>query len=144
MNLGEKKLDAYFKIIHNENNITDRPHADIYNGLLDSVLFNTNEKFLLIYMLANSAGKINAVNTADLSMKRLSASSKMSKTTVYRYLKSLEEKGVLLKKKNYSEEKGNSANTYIIINYISIWDSKTLEELKEKANKIKNEVLQNA
>lgn len=55
----------------------------------------------------------------------------------------LENKGVLIKKSRVSEDNGYLSNEYEILNYNSVWDCKTLDELKKETDKIKSEVLIN-
>lgn len=132
-----------FEIELHEDDDPNRPCISIYSGLIDSPLFNGYEKLLLIHLLSHSTAEIDAVNTATISIKKLNESTKISRPTIYRRIKDLEEKGVLVKKKNISIDNGNTANTYKILNYISVWDSTTLEVLKERTDKIKREVLMN-
>lgn len=136
-------LDESFEVKSIEDNDLNRPHIEIYNGLMNSLLFDGYEKLLLIYLLANSNAKINAINAATISIKKLNEITKISKPTIYNRIKGLEEKGVLMKKNNVSTDNGNTANTYKVLNYTSVWDCKTLEELREETNKIKRKVLAN-
>ena len=110
---------------------------------MDSLLFNGYEKLLLIYFLTHSTMEINTINTTTVSVKKLNESTKISKPTIYKRIKDLEEKGVLIKEKNISIDNGNTANTYKILNYTTVWNCKTLEELKKETDKIKREVLTN-
>lgn len=116
----------------------NKPHFYIYNGLLDSNLFNTSEIILLIHLIAFADNsEPNQTNTITISINKLSKKLKMSKVTVCKYIKLLEEKGVLVKKNHISEENGYLSNTYEILNYNSVWDCKSLEELKKETDKIK-------
>jgi len=137
-------FDKPFKIELIEDNDPDRPHFYIYNGLLDSDLFNANEVMLIIHLIAFSDNnEPNQINTTTISINKLSQKSGISKATVCKYIKLLESKGVLIKKSRVSEDNGYLSNTYEILNYNSVWDCKTLEELKKETNKIKREVLNN-
>lgn len=98
---------------------------------------------LLIYLIAQSSAKIDTMNTATISIRKLCEYTKISKPTVYKHIKKLEEKGVLIKQNNSTSDNGNVANTYKILNYISVWDYETLDELKKETDKIKGEVLIN-
>lgn len=127
-----------------ENNDPNRPHFYIYNGLLDSDLFNANEIMLIIHLIAFADNsEPNQINTTTISITKLSQKLGISKATVCKYIKLLENKGVLIKKNRVSEDNGYLSNTYEILNYNSVWDCETLEELKKETDKIKGEVLIN-
>lgn len=127
-----------------ENNDSNRPHFYIYNGLLDSDLFNANEVMLIIHLIAFADNsEPNQINTTTISITKLSQKLGISKATVCKYIKLLENKGVLIKKSRISEDNGYLSNTYEILNYNSVWDCETLDELKKETDKIKSEVLIN-
>ncbi len=127
-----------------ENNDPNRPHFYIYNGLLDSDLFNANEIMLIIHLIAFADNsEPNQINTTTISITKLSQKLGISKATVCKYIKLLENKGVLIKKSRVSEDNGYLSNEYEILNYNSVWDCKTLDELKKETDKIKSEVLIN-
>lgn len=132
-----------FEVRLMEDNNPNRAYIEVYNGLLDSPLFDGCETLLLICIMMGSTAQIDSINTATISINKLCRYSKMSKKTVCRYIKKLEEKGVLIKQRNSTPDNGNTANTYKILNYISVWDCKTMEELKRETDKIKSEVLIN-
>lgn len=127
-----------------ENNDPNRPHFYIYNGLLDSDLFNANEVMLIIHLIAFADNsEPNQINTTTISITKLSQKLGISKATVCKYIKLLENKGVLIKKSRISEDNGYLSNKYEILNYNSVWDCETLDELKIETDKIKSEVLIN-
>lgn len=133
-------FDQPFEVRLKEDNDPNRPHFYLYNGLITSQLFNTRELVLLIYLIASADNsEPNQINTATISINKLSQMTKISKATIHKYIKLLEEKGVLIKKKHISEDNGYLANTYEILNFVSVWDCKTLDELKEETNRIKSE-----
>ena len=137
-------FDEPFEIKLVEDNNPNRPHFYIYNGLLDSELFNANEVMLIIHLIAFADNsEPNQINTTTISINKLSQKLGMSKSTVCKYIKLLENKGVLIKKNRVSEDNGYLSNTYEVLNFISVWDCETLEELKQETDKIKNEVLIN-
>ena len=136
-------MNKSLEIEWNESNNTNKPSMKIYDSLMDSLLFNGYEKLLLIYFLTHSTMEINTINTTTVSVKKLNESTKISKPTIYKRIKDLEKKGVLVKEKNISIDNGNTANTYKILNYTTVWNCKTLEELKKETDKIKREVLTN-
>lgn len=129
-----------FEVRLMEDNNPNRAYIEVYNGLLDSPLFDGCETLLLIFIMMESTAQIDSINTATISVSKLCKYSKMSKKTVYKYIKKLEEKGVLIKQHNSTPDSGNIANTYKVLNYISVWDCKTMEELKKETDKIKREV----
>ena len=140
----EDNFDKPFKIKLIEDNNPSRSHFYIYNGLLNSDLFNANELILIIHLIAFADNsKPNQINTTTISINKLSQKLGMSKATVCKYIKLLENKGVLVKKSRISEDNGYLSNTYEILNYNSVWDCETLEELKEETDKIKSEVIIN-
>lgn len=56
-----------------ENNDPNRPHFYIYNGLLDSDLFNANEIMLIIHLIAFADNsEPNQINTTTISITKLS------------------------------------------------------------------------
>lgn len=137
----EDIFDKPFEVKIFEDHDLSRPHFYIYNGLLVSELFNAHEVFLLMYLIGLADNnKTNRINTTVISIKKLSEKIGMSKTTVCKYIRLLEEKGVLIKKNRISKENGYIANEYNILNFISVWDCKTLEELKKETDRIKREV----
>ena len=124
-----------------EDNAPDRPHFYIYDGLMTSKLFNTYEKILLIHLIGFAHdSESNNINTVSISTNKLKQKLGMSSAAVHKYIRLLEEKGVLVKKDPISEEDDDFDNTYEILNYISVWDCKTLDELKKETDRIKKEV----
>ena len=93
---------------------------------------------LLVHLIAFADNNdIDQVNTTVISINKLSKKTGISKATVCKYIKSLEEKGVLIKKNRVSKENGYIANVYEILNFTSVWDCVTLDELKKETDKIK-------
>lgn len=134
-------FDEPFEIRIKEDNDPNRPHFYIYSGLLDSDLFNINEIMLIIHLIAFADNSdSNQINTVTISINKLRKILKISKTTICKYIKSLEKKGVLVKKNRVSEDNGCLANIYEILNYTSVWDCQTLDDLKKETNRIKMEV----
>lgn len=136
----EYDLDEPFEVQLLEDNNPDRPHFYIYTGLLDSDLFDANETILIIYLIASAHdNEINTINTTAISINRVSQKLGMSRVDVRKYIKLLEEKGVLVKKGLVSEDDDCFDNTYMVLNYISVWDCKTLDELKRVTDRIKKQ-----
>ena len=116
-----------------EDNNPDRQHFYIYVGLLDSDLFNADETLLIIYLIAfTHNNEIDMINTISISINSLNQKLGISKTAIYECIRLLEEKGVLIKKDHVSEDNDYLDNTYNILNYISVWDCKTLDEFKKR------------
>lgn len=135
----EYNLDEPFEVQLLEDNNPDRPHFYIYTGLLDSDLFDANETILIIYLIASAHdNEINTINTTAISINRVSQKLGMSRVDVRKYIKLLEEKGVLVKKCPASDD-DHFDNTYMILNYISVWDCKTLDELRRVTDRIKKQ-----
>lgn len=135
-NFDEPLEDAFKK-----NNHCNKSHFYIYNGLLESQLFNIHEVMLLVHLIAFADNnEPNKINTTTISINKLSEKVGISKATVCKYIKSLEEKGVLIKKNRISKENGYIANVYDILNFTSVWDCITLDDLKKETNRIKSEV----
>ena len=138
----EYDLDEPFEVQLLEDNNPDRPHFYIYTGLLDSALFNADETILIIYLIASAYNNdTDTINTTAISMNRLSQQLGMSRVDVRKYIKVLEEKGVLVKKGPVSEDNDHFDNIYEILNHISVWDCKTLDEMKKVTDRIKRRVL---
>lgn len=137
----ENNFDEPFEIVLEEDRNPNRGSFYIYNGLLDSQLFSAHEVLLLVHLIgfANN-NEINQINTTVISINKLSKKTGISKATVCKYIKSLEEKGVLIKKNRISKENGYIANVYDILNFTSVWDCTTLDELKEETNRIKGRI----
>ena len=96
---------------------------------------------LLVHLIAFADNnEPNKINTTTISINKLSEKVGISKATVCKYIKSLEEKGVLIKKNRISKENGYIANVYDILNFTSVWDCITLDDLKKETNRIKSEV----
>ncbi len=133
-----------FEVIVYEDNDPNRPYIEVYNGLIDSLLLDGIDKLLVIYfMMFSDTSEIDCVNTSTVSISKICKMIKMSKPTVCKHIKNLEEKGILIKKENSTPNNRRTANTYKLLNYVSVWDCKTLEELKKVTDKIKSEVLKN-
>lgn len=120
-----------------EDDDPNNTYMVIYNGLIESQLFDKYEKILIIHLLKCFTDEIDTICIANISLNELTRISQISKSTLRRRLKSLEEKGILIKQENSSPDNGTDANTYKILNYISVWDCKTLKELKRETDKIK-------
>lgn len=134
----EDNFDEPFEIVLKEDIDPNRTSFYIYNGLLDSQLFNAHEVLLLVHLIGFADNNDpNQINTTVISINKLSKKTGISKATVCKYIKSLEEKGVLIKKNRISKENGYIANVYDILNFDSVWDCTTLDELKEETNRIK-------
>lgn len=134
-------LGEPFQVRPIEDNAPDRPHFYIYDGLLTSKLFNSHETMLLIYLIGFAHdSETNNTNTISISTNKLRQKLGMSSAAVHKYIRSLEEKGVLVKKGPISEEDDDCDNTYEILNYVSVWDCETLDELKKETDRIKREV----
>lgn len=131
-------FDEPFEVVHKEKEDSNRTSFSIYHGLLDSQLFNAHEVLLLIHLIGFADNNdIDQINTTVISINKLSKKTGISKATVCKYIKSLEEKGVLMKKNRISKENGYIANIYDILNFTSVWDCVTLDELKRETDKIK-------
>lgn len=135
----EYDLDEPFEVRILEDNDPNRPHFYIYTGLLDSTLFNADETILIIYLIASAYDNdTDTINIATISINRLSKKLGMSRADVCKHIKSLEEKGVLVRKELVSDD-DYFDNIYMILNYISVWDCKTLDELKKETDRIKKQ-----
>lgn len=134
----KNNFDESFEIALKEDANPNRTCFYIYNGLLDSQLFNAHEVLLLVHLIGFADNsEPNQINTTVISINKLSKKTGISKATVCKYIKTLEEKGVLIKKNRISEENGYIANVYDILNFTSVWDCTTLDELKKETDKIK-------
>lgn len=138
------KYDEPFEVTIYEDVDPNRPYIEVYDGLIDSLLIDWFDKLLIIYlMMSSDTSKINCVNTATVSIREICQKTKISKPTICKHIKILEEKGIIIKQENNTSNNRRIANTYKLLNYISVWDCKTLDELKNVTNKIKSEVLEN-
>lgn len=134
----EENFEEPFEFTLEEGRDPSRTSFYIYNGLLDSQLFNAHEVLLLVHLIGFADNNdIDQINTTVISINKLSKKTGISKATVCKYIKSLEEKGVLIKKNRVSKENGYIANVYDILNFTSVWDCATLDELKKETDKIK-------
>lgn len=142
--IDKPDLNEPFEITVKEDNAPNRPYIEVYHGLINSVLLDGFDKLLVIsFMMFSDTSETDTINTSTVSISKICQKTKMSKPTVCKHIKSLEEKGVLIKQHNSTPDSGKMANTYKLLNYISVWDCKTLEELKMETDKIKSEVLKN-
>lgn len=82
----------------------------------------------------------NQINTTTISINKLSQEIRKGKAVVYKYIQSLEEKGVVIKANPVSEDSGSITDTYKILNFESMWDCKTLDELKKETDRIKSKI----
>lgn len=134
----EDNFEEPFEVTLEEDRDPSRTSFYIYNGLLDSQLFNAHEVLILVHLIGFADNnEIDQINRTVISINKLSKKTGISKATVCKYIKSLEEKGVLIKKNRVSKENGYIANVYDILNFISVWDCTTLDELKKETDKIK-------
>lgn len=133
-------FDEPFEVRLLEDDSPDRPYFYVYTGLLESDLFNANETILIIYLIASAYdNEIDTVNTITINIDGASQALGMSRSDVCKYVKSLEKKGILFKKDPVPEDDECFDDTYDILNYISVWDCKTLDELKKETDRIKRE-----
>jgi DNA-binding transcriptional ArsR family regulator len=136
------KYDEPFEVTVYEDADSNRPYIEVYDGLINSFLIDWFDKLLIIYlMMSSDTSKINCVNTATVSIREICQKTKMSKPTICKHIRILEEKGIIIKQENNTPNNKRIANTYKLLNYVSVWDCKTLNELKNVTNKIKSEVL---
>lgn len=137
----ENGFNEPFEVAVNEDSNNDRPHFDIYHGMILSELFNGDEKMLLMQLIASADNSNpNQINTTTISVNKLSRETGKGKTAVYKYIQSLEEKGVLIKENPVPEDNGSITDTYKILNFESVWDCRTLDELKKETDRIKSEL----
>lgn len=133
-------FDEPFEVRLLEDDSPDRPYFYVYTGLLESDLFNANETILIIYLIASAYdNQIDTVNTITINIDGASQALGMSRSDVCKYVKSLEKKGILFKKGPVPEDNECFDNIYDILNYISVWDCRTLDELKKETDRIKRE-----
>ena len=101
--------DEPFEVRLVGDNDPDRPGTSIYSGVMESPLLNMYEMLLVICMLvkSNNEIEIDTVNTVTVSINELRKITKMSKKNICKDIKSLEEKGVLIKEKDVSPNDGN-------------------------------------
>lgn len=133
-------FDEPFEVRLLEDDSPDRPYFYVYTGLLESDLFNANETILIIYLIASAYdNEIDTVNTITINIDEASQMLGVSRADVCKYIKSLEKKGILFKKDPVPEDNECFDGTYDILNYISVWDCKTLDELKKETDRIKRE-----
>ena len=133
-------FDEPFEVRLLEDDSPDRPYFYVYTGLLESNLFNANETILIIYLIASAYdNEIDTVNTITINIDGASQVLGMSRSDVCKYVKSLEKKGILFKKDPVSEDNDCFDGTYDILNHISVWDCRTLDELKKETDRIKRE-----
>lgn len=124
-----------------EDDDSDRPHFYVYAGLLESRLFNVNEKMLIVYLLGLAEdNKADRINTASISIDELSQKMSMDKSSVCKIIRSLEEKGVLVKKETAVGDSTDPVDTYGVLNYTSVWECRTSNALRKETDRIKREV----
>lgn len=137
----EYDLDEPFEVRLIEDNNPDRPHFYIYSGLLDSLLFNADEKMFIIYLIGSAEDSgVDRINTISASIDRLSQKMRIDRSSVCKNIRSLKEKGVLIKKDISAENSTDPICAYGVLNYVSVWDCKTFDELKKETDRIKLEV----
>lgn len=112
----------------NENK--ERYYVKAYQDFLDSELFDYKEKivFIMLKRFADFTKDKNGTSddvfpSQDMLVKRLG----MTKPTLSKILKSLEDKGVVAVKRQGL----NKPNLYYIKDYKCIWESETRKELEE-------------
>ena len=124
-----------------EDDDPGRPHFFVYAGILESRLFTVNEKMLIVYLLGSAEdSKADSINTASINMDKLSEYMSMDKSSVCRCIRSLEEKGVLVKKETDVGDSADPVETYGILNYISVWECRSSNALRKETDRIKQEV----
>lgn len=110
----------------------------LHNEFIETDILNGNEK--LVFM-ALKRHLNNKDNTTFPSLATLAKYSRLSKPTVQRTLKALEDKGIIEIEHRRTDEKGNTSNLYIIHDYKSMW---TVDDSKEIKQVIKQEQEQEA
>lgn len=111
----------------NLNLSTDqRPFIMIYQDFLESnVLGSMNEKMLFIALKKFA----NSKNQCFPSLQKLSDISGMSKKSVQRYLKVLEEKKVISVKHQKRDDGGRSSNLYTLYDFKELWEVDKTEDI---------------
>lgn len=108
----------------------------VHNEFIESPLLNVNEKvvFLSIKRHLN-----NESLQAFPSIKTLCRYTGLSRSTVIKTIKSLEDKGVLSVERRQNDSKGNLSNLYTLIDTKELWRSRDERELAELATAQKYE-----
>ncbi len=104
-----------------------RPFVMAYWDFIESDLFDWNEKRIFIILKKF----VNSNNQCFPSIETLCRLSQLSKATVLKTLKSLEEKKAI--KVEHRKDKNNKtiSNFYTIYDYQELWNAESIEQIKE-------------
>lgn len=100
----------------------------LHNEFIETDILSGNEKlvFMAIKRYIDSENK-----TAFPSLTTISKSSRLSKSTVHRTLKILEDKGIIKIEHRQIDKKGTTSNLYTVYDYKSMWSVNSSKEVKQ-------------
>lgn len=107
-----------------------RPFTIVYNDFLETNLLDWNEKRIFIYLKKFS----DSNSQCFPSIKTLCTLSQLSKKTVLKALKGLEDKQIIIKQLRENEQYGYQSNLYTLRDNKAMWESKSIEKLKSAAD----------
>jgi len=109
-----------------------------HNEFIESEILNAHEK--LVFMAIKR--HLNKNNKAFPGLSTISKYSRLSKSTVQKTLKTLEDKGIIkIERRQDKENGGNKSNEYTLYDYKSMWiasDEKEMKQVMEEIEEQKN------
>lgn len=103
-----------------------RPFTIVFNDFLETDLLDWNEKRIFIYLKKFS----NDEDQCFPSIKTLCRLSQLSKKTVLKALKGLEEKKIITKQSRKNNPQGYKSNLYTLCDNTEMWKCENIEDLK--------------
>ena len=105
-----------------------RPFVMAYWDFIESDLFDWNEKRLVIILKKFA----DCNNQCFPSIKTLCKFSQLSKMTVLKALRSLEEKKIItIEHREDADNNRNQSNLYTLYDYPELWNAESIEQIKE-------------
>ena len=112
----------------------------ISNGLIETELLTEHEKivYIVIRKHLNQEKQV-----AFPGMATISREARLSKSQVIKAIKGLEEKGLLIVKRETTKYNEKKTNIYYFNDFSQLWEAKTIDELKEITTKTQRPLTDN-
>ena len=103
----------------------------ISNGLIETDLLTEHEKMVYIVIRKHLNQE---KQTAFPGMATIAREARISKSQVLRAIKGLEEKGLLIVKRQTTKYNEKKTNVYRFNDFSGLWKARTVDELKKNSN----------
>lgn len=108
----------------------------LHNEFIETPLLNIYEKFVFIGIKRH----LNSKNKASFpSIERLGRYMGVTRNTVKKAIRGLEEKGIISIKQRHKKDGGSTSNLYVLHDNKKLWKAGTLDSMKEIASNMSDE-----